>query len=92
MTQQDHVYFHTTGDEAGAFVLVRIFKDGGDLAAEITMEGSNAQSVGLDAVPTRGAVPTMLREAREFAALNGYDLRVKMIGVEWPKEMGSLVG
>ena len=91
MTAETHVYFQKTPTEPSAYVLVRLYDDAGQMAAETSLAGPMAEGADYD-YPTIGNPHTVLRDARDYAAGHGFDLRVALDGVEWDPDLGSLVG
>lgn len=90
MTAETHLYFPLMGNETSAYVKVRLFKDGQRDGAEATVEGSGAEDLTFE-YPARGEPLTVLRDARDFAAGRGLDVRVELDGVEWDSDLGVLV-
>lgn len=91
MTPETHVYFRQTGQEPSAYVLVRLFSKNGGIAAEASLAGEMVQGATFD-YPTSGEPHAVLRDARDFAAGHGFDVRIELDGVEWDPDLGSLVG
>jgi hypothetical protein len=91
MTPETHVYFRQTGQEPSAYVLVRLYRDNGDTAAEASLAGDMLGGAEYD-YPTTGEPHAVLRDARDYAAGHGFDVRIELDGVEWDPDLGSLVG
>ncbi|ALN71146.1 hypothetical protein [Aureimonas sp. AU20] len=85
----DDLFFLRTGDETSTYVLVRLIGGEGALRAEATLDGA-AEGEGVEFETMRGDPPTVLRDANEFALLNGFDLRIDLAGNEWPAELGII--
>jgi hypothetical protein len=85
----DDLFFLRTGDETSTYVLVRLGGGEGALRAEATLEGE-ADGEGVTFETLRGDLPSVLREANEFALLNGFDLRIDLNGQDWPAELGII--
>lgn len=90
MAAETHLYFPLEGNETTAYVKVRLSKDGGRTVAEATVEGSASEGVAFD-YPAKGEPRSVLRDARDFAAGRGFDVRVQLDGIEWDPDLGVLV-
>lgn len=90
MTAETHLYFPLQGNETGAYVKVRLFKESAGLRAEATVEGPHAEGAEFE-YPSIGEPHSVLRDARDFAAGRGFDVRVMLDGVDWDPDLGVLV-
>lgn len=90
MTAETHLYFPLEGNETSAYVKVRLFENGGQTTAEASVEGPAAEGAEFE-YPTTGEPHTVLRDARDFAAGRGFDVRVQLDGIEWDTDLGVLV-
>jgi hypothetical protein len=88
----EQVFFRKTGEETSAYVLVWVFDESGRMTAEASIEAPAADDGQYETLDFKGDVQPVLRDAVEYAALNGFDLRIYNDGVVWPTELGSLVG
>ena len=87
----EQVFFRKTGEETSAYVLVWMFEERGRMTAEASIEAPATDDGQYETLDFKGDAQTVLRDAVEYAALNGCDLRITMDCVEWPTELGSLV-
>ena len=90
MTAETHLYFPLEGNETSAYVRVRLYENGGRPAAEASVEGPAANDVAYE-YPATGEPHSVLRDARDFAAGRGFDVRVQLDGVSWDPDLGVLV-
>ncbi|BDA84510.1 hypothetical protein Sa4125_20520 [Aureimonas sp. SA4125] len=91
MTPETHVYFRQTGQEPSAYVLVRLYEEEGQSAAEASLAGEMVGEAKYE-YPTTGEPHSVLRDARDYAAGHGFDVRIELDGVAWDPGLGSLVG
>lgn len=91
MTAENHVYFPLTGTESHGFVCVRLFSEAGSMRAEASIAGPMTADADNESMPFSGEPHQVLRQVRELAGLRGLDVRVKLDGVDWDPELGSLV-
>ena len=91
MTTEDHLYFRRLGTETSPFVLVRLYSEGPEMKAEASVSGPATEGSDFE-YPSVGEPHAILRDARDFAAGRGYDVRIELDSVEWDPELGSLVG
>ena len=91
MTAENEVYFPMTGDESHTFVLVRLFSEDGSMKAEPSIGGPAAEGADYDFPPADSEPHKVLRSIREFAGLRGLDIRIQLDGVEWDRDLGTLV-
>ncbi|WP_156386742.1 hypothetical protein [Aureimonas sp. Leaf454] len=90
MTAETHLYFPLEGHETSAYVKVRLYDDGGKPGAQASLEGPAAEGARFE-YPTTGEPHAVLRDARDYAAGRGFDVRVQLDGVAWNPELGVLV-
>lgn len=86
----DDLYFLRSGSEDRPYVLVKLVPGDNGLAAEAVLmdpEDDERPQEGLD---VSGEAQTVLREAGEYATLNGHDLRIDLNGQEWREELGII--
>lgn len=84
----DDLFFLRTGSEAGAFVLVSLGEtEPIDARAHLEGAGTDGDGAPLD---LSGDLPSVLRDATEYALLNGYDIRIELNGRTWPEHLGVI--
>lgn len=85
----DDLFFQRTGEETRAFVQVCLKRGPNRLDGVATMSGPMTSGSD-DALEITGDLPSVLREAQEYAMLNGLDLRIALDGNTWPTHLGIL--
>jgi hypothetical protein len=84
----DDLFFLRTGTETGPYVLVTLGShEPIDAKAHLENADAGGTREGLD---LSGDLPDVLREANEFALLNGYDMRIELNGRTWPEHLGVI--
>ncbi|WP_152047823.1 hypothetical protein [Aureimonas psammosilenae] len=94
MSATDSLFFPPTGEESSYYLLVTISGAKGALRGRPTIQAPITIPEGADAAPDyperEGELAAILKEAGEFAAVNGYPLRVsKPAEVDFPSELGT---
>lgn len=90
MAAETHLYFPLEGNETSAYVRVRLYDENGTTSAEASVEGPSAEGAAFD-YPAKGEPHAVLRDARDFAAGRGFDVRIELDGVAWNPDLGVLV-
>ena len=86
----EDLYFLRSGSEDRPYVLVKLVPGDNGLAAEAVLMGPEDDEPLQDGLDISGEAQTVLREASEYAMLNGRDLRIELNGQEWPEELGII--
>ncbi|MBB3950778.1 hypothetical protein [Aureimonas jatrophae] len=86
----DDLFFLRTGEETTPFVLVTLQGDGSNARGEATLVGTPEGEATGELPAGAGDLTTTLRDANEYALLNGLDLRIDLNGRQWPADLGIL--
>ncbi len=94
MSATDSLFFPPTGEENAYYLLVTISEGADGLRGRVAVEAPKSLPEGADAPPDypgrEGDLATIMKEAGEFAAVNGYALRVsKPADIAFPPELGT---
>ncbi|WP_062016116.1 hypothetical protein [Aureimonas sp. AU4] len=86
----DDLFFLRTGEETKPFVLVTLQGEGSSVRGRASLVGTMEGEATGELPAAESDLAAALREANEYALLNGLDLRIDLNGREWPEGLGIL--